>query len=248
MDQCNLNCRSCSHFSPVATPRTIETAELEAMFRQLPQPLDDWFSRLELMGGEPLLHPEIERILAMTGRIFPDIDTRLVTNGLLLQNMADSFLETCRDNRIAVYISVYPIELDYEAILRRLDEHGVRHGFYGEMHGTRSFIDYRLDPKGGHSAARNYARCGMGGRCLQLRDYRIYTCFLSAYAPLLNEAFQTSFGWKEDDYLTLEQLRDKNLFHRFINEATPFCRYCCMEKISSSPWHRSKGNREEWLV
>jgi molybdenum cofactor biosynthesis enzyme MoaA len=44
-----------------------------------------------LMGGEPLLHPELERFFPAARTAFPSAKIKIVTNGILLSKKEDSF-------------------------------------------------------------------------------------------------------------------------------------------------------------
>ena len=199
------------------------------------------------MGGEPLLHPQIEEILDMTRAYFPKMEIRLVTNGINLLEMNNSFFWNCAKNNIIVYISMYPIHLDYKAIYGKLDRYGVRHSRYGEYDICKTFINYRLNTQGCYNRKKNYQRCKLGGRCLQLKENRIYPCFSSAYAEHLNRYFHTGFEWEQGDYLSLDQPVTEEQFRNFINEPVPFCRYCDIKHQSTSEWGLSKKSASEWI-
>ena len=247
VEHCNLNCKSCAHFSPVAIPEQISVESLKDVYRQLQPGFEKFFSRLELMGGEPLLHPQIEEILSMTRVYFPTIEIRLVTNGIRLLNMSDSFFTCCATNEIVVYISMYPIGLDYVRIHAKLDHFQVSYNKYGEYEECKRFVKYELDPSGKGNARRNYSRCKLGGRCLQLRGDRLYPCFLSAYAYHLNQRFNTVFQWEQEDYIEVSRpILEKDFIH-FINNSVPFCRYCDMKHEVFTTWGISKRTSEEWI-
>ena len=218
------------------------------MYQKLPQPLEQWFSRLELMGGEPLLHPQVGEILALSRRYFPHMDIRLVTNGLLLDRMPEEFFRICAKQQIMVYLSMYPVRLDYEALYRKLDRYGVAHSRYGEFDRSKTFINYRLDPKGCSDPKKSYRNCRLGGRCLLLKDDRLYPCFLSAYAEHLNHRFHTDFLWEDGDTLSLDRPFSQEAFLRFINYPVPFCRYCPTAQLTESEWDFSQKDAGEWLV
>ena len=245
-EHCNLNCKGCAHFSPVAEKSFVDIEELKRMYLALQPYLEKRFSRLELMGGEPLLHPRIEDILHITRESFPGMEIRLVTNGILIDEMPESFFHACADDRITVYISIYPIGLDHESIRRKLDKYGIVNDFYGVKGENKKFISYRLVPAGNMDVKKNYRRCRLGGRCLQLKDGKIYPCFPSAYAGHLNACFHTGFSWEENDYLPTENVSEER-FHQFINEPVPFCRYCDTAHQSKFEWGISKKDKREWL-
>lgn len=112
-DHCNLRCVACSHESPFATERFDDPATLrlalKALWRHYEAPL------IKLLGGEPLLHPDIgaiiEAVRAVTGSRI-----RIVTNGLLLKKR---HLELRGVDEI--HISAYPgIRLPTQGAIREI--------------------------------------------------------------------------------------------------------------------------------
>ncbi|MDH7499594.1 MAG: radical SAM protein [candidate division NC10 bacterium] len=95
---CNLNCRICIRRSWADQQGMMEMATYGALMKQLPH-----LPTLEVLQfggfGEPLLHPEIERMLRMAkegGR-----KTELITNGLLLDEaMAERLVNSRLDTVI----------------------------------------------------------------------------------------------------------------------------------------------------
>lgn len=59
---------------------------------------------IDLMGGEPLLHPQIVKIFDITRRILPQTFICLHTNGILLTK-SPTILGACRKNKIAFKIT-----------------------------------------------------------------------------------------------------------------------------------------------
>ena len=68
VDHCNLNCRHCAHYSPVAEPRFATMDEVAEACRvaSIIRP-----KRFHVLGGEPLLHPGIDEIMDYIGRNVP---------------------------------------------------------------------------------------------------------------------------------------------------------------------------------
>jgi molybdenum cofactor biosynthesis enzyme MoaA len=90
VDHCNLNCRRCSHFAPLAEPHFVAPDDFERDMRRL-SALFRNIRVIRLMGGEPLLHPEAERFLSIARTAFPLARIHLVTNGLLLDELREAF-------------------------------------------------------------------------------------------------------------------------------------------------------------
>jgi len=99
-DHCNLNCKGCAHFAPIAEKWFADPVEHERDMERLSQ-LVAGIKTIRLMGGEPLLHPKIEPFLVSTREKFPEANIRLVTNGLLLQKMKTTFWSACKANNIS---------------------------------------------------------------------------------------------------------------------------------------------------
>ena len=77
---CNLKCEQCSHLSPFRKG-IVPADDLLHWFRQWSEKIVP--NKLNLLGGEPLLHPELPRILRESKAIWSQTEMGLVTNGLM---------------------------------------------------------------------------------------------------------------------------------------------------------------------
>ena len=67
---------------------------------------------IRLMGGEPLLHPEVVKFCKATRELFPNSEIVLVSNGLLLPKLSNLDIEDINDNNIALCMSNYGLNLN----------------------------------------------------------------------------------------------------------------------------------------
>ncbi len=105
------------------------------------------------MGGEPLLHPKVEQLLLQTRRVFSKADIRIVTNGILLDKMSDSFWETCKTNNISFDITVYPpLKNKMKFLYKLLRAKGVK---LNEFKKADSFYAF-YNPKGDSNRELNF--------------------------------------------------------------------------------------------
>ena len=122
---CNLRCKGCSQFSTVSGEWYATTSGIERDMRRL----NELFSNIEtirFVGGEPLLHPEIETFLIITRKYFRYANICIATNGVLLRSMPDSFWKSCRVNHIKINWSVYPSYVNYKSeIVQYAESKGV---------------------------------------------------------------------------------------------------------------------------
>ena len=65
-EHCNLNCKSCFHFSSRAEEEYLDVTEYEKDCKRLSELFGGVASDILLMGGEPLLHPDIEKFIEIT--------------------------------------------------------------------------------------------------------------------------------------------------------------------------------------
>jgi organic radical activating enzyme len=77
MRRCNLSCAYCNEYDDVSKP-----VETEIMFRRIGQLAELGTSIITISGGEPLMHPELESIIAEIRR--RGMLAGLITNGYLL--------------------------------------------------------------------------------------------------------------------------------------------------------------------
>lgn len=71
------------------------------------------------MGGEPLLHPDLDRFIIAARRRLPNSRIALVTNGLRLASQPDSFWDLLAAQRVELQVTSYPIVLDRGLIKSR---------------------------------------------------------------------------------------------------------------------------------
>jgi MoaA/NifB/PqqE/SkfB family radical SAM enzyme len=69
VDHCNLNCKGCSHFSPIADELFTDIGEFTRDLQQLRRLVSN-IEVIRLMGGEPLLHPNITDFIRSTKFFF----------------------------------------------------------------------------------------------------------------------------------------------------------------------------------
>ncbi len=77
MRRCNLSCAYCNEYDDVSKP-----VDTEIMFRRIGQLAELGTSIITISGGEPLMHPELESIIAEIRR--RGMLAGLITNGYLL--------------------------------------------------------------------------------------------------------------------------------------------------------------------
>ncbi|HUG49156.1 MAG TPA: radical SAM protein [Candidatus Limnocylindria bacterium] len=97
--RCNL---ACAHCYSSSSPQERDALGLEALVGLLEALAGEGYDTLSLSGGEPLLYPEIESLLASAGRL--GFKVNIVTNGTVLTQ--------ARLDRIAPHLSLVAVSVD----------------------------------------------------------------------------------------------------------------------------------------
>ncbi|MFQ5472425.1 MAG: radical SAM protein [Dehalococcoidia bacterium] len=94
--RCNLSCGYCSEYDNFSNPVPLEDLKLriDALHRL-------GSANITLLGGEPLMHPDVAEIVAYSAR---ESNVSLVTNGFLLRNGAIEELNQAGLNNLTVSI------------------------------------------------------------------------------------------------------------------------------------------------
>lgn len=90
-EHCNLNCKGCGSMSPLAEEKFLDLNVYENDLRRLSELSGGVMHHINILGGEPLLHTEIKKIIKITRKYFNYGNIYLVTNGILLPKMDDEF-------------------------------------------------------------------------------------------------------------------------------------------------------------
>lgn len=244
---CNLNCAGCSHFSPVAGEEFPDFEESRKSFAHLGALFGGECEYIHLLGGEPLLNPRCGDYLRLARHCFPRGRIYLVTNGLLLPKMEDRFYETCREERIIIAVTRYPITLDYDAIWKRCDAFGVQHEIFGEEETKTHFKRLLLDPTGSQDPVRNYRRCPYSNVCLFLYKGRMYPCGIGAHMRIFEQHFSAGLELSHRDSVDIFSVRSGFDLLYQLSKPVPMCRYCHQDRWEEeAPWRHSKKQIEEW--
>ena len=249
LDHCNLRCKGCDHFAAIAEERFVSLEHIEKDLVRMSELMNQQVARIGIMGGEPLLHPELLQILALARKCFPNALLQLVTNGLLLMNQSEEFWQTCKEHNIVVVNTKYPINLDYDGMIARAEKYGVTFEHYGNT-GEKTKTSYKipLDLNGKQNPRSNYLKCHHSNNCALLMEGKFYACTVASNVKIFNKKFGTNLQLVEEDYLDIYKVTDKHEILRFLSKPIPFCRFCDVEhRRYGLEWERSKQLKEEWL-
>ena len=247
-DHCNLNCRGCDNFSPLAPEVFADISVVEKDLKRISELSKGRVCEIQLLGGEPLLHKRVNDFFNITRKYFPYTPIKMITNGLLLPSRNDEFWDCCRKNKIEIVVTKYPIKIDHNAIEQLVKSKNVKFNFYGRTDiVSKSMQCMPLDISGSQNARDSFLRCSAANRCIALDNGKIYTCTTIPYIKYFNQKFNQNLEVTENDYIDIHKAESFDEIMKFLSNPMPFCRFCNQKEIIwDIGYGVSNNNIEEW--
>lgn len=239
VDHCNLNCAGCSHFSPLAQPwfENIETFKKD--FMQLAELTNQQVGVIRLMGGEPLLHPQVLDFLKLTRELFPYSQIQIVSNGILIPSMKQELLEVCNDNDILICVSNYGLNINL---------HQTLNGFkWTRVDWKNELYNISLDLDGAQDPTRAFNNCDLHMyKWYYFQNGCFYPCCVCANIDYFNQYFNLNLECENECISIYNHMEDE--IKEFLNQPITLCKYCNTElrSHSYSHFHVSKKDIKEW--
>ncbi len=239
-EHCNLKCANCCNMSPLVAERTLSVADVEGFVTRMASVLHA--DVIKIMGGEPLLHPELPAVLRVLRASGIADRVRLFTNGLLLAGMPEDFWEALDELTISNYVSA-PVK---PAVLAMVRARSRRHDFVLNVKPVDEFTQvlsprYQADDA---AVAQTFQRCWLRHRCLVVRDRRFYMCTRAAYADdflhrVEHEAPPVPLD-RSGDGVSIDAPDLAAVLASYLNREQPLgaCRYCFGGDGKSEPHYQ----------
>ena len=250
LDHCNLRCKGCDHFACIADEYYVS---YESICKDLDRMAElfhgDYINQIAVMGGEPLLHPEITKILKAVRERFPYTIIRLTTNGLLLLKQDQEFWKVCRENDVTIVNTKYPINLDFAGMKGKAETEGVSFMYFedtGDEVVKKSFKK-SINLKGNSNPVVSFANCHISNYGNFLMEGKFFGCPFSCQSyRIFNKKYNQNLRLTEKDYLDIYKVKDMQEVLDFCAKPRPYCRYC-VGKTAISDWSRSEQKMSEWV-
>lgn len=238
-DHCNMSCKGCDHFCPIAPKHFADLNQHEKEMKRLKQLFRN-IRMIRLMGGEPLLHRDVVQFIRITRSVFPKTDLRVVTNGLLLPKASQTFWQACRDTNTTIDISLYPPLQDNLPDYRRLcDDEGVSLSVtYRE-----NFVSH-MNLNGDSGGEETFKACRKRYFHPFLQNGRVYTCGMAALVHHFNNKFDYRITPDEGIDIYSPATTGKKILKK-LNRPIDTCKWCSYDFVPH-PWQPSNRVPEEW--
>lgn len=242
-DHCNMRCRGCSHFSNIAEPALADPEEFSRDLHRLAEVFAG-VREIYLLGGEPLLHPDVARFVRIAYECFPHAKTYLFTNSLLVTRMPEEVWTALAETGVVLYCDRYPVEVDNDKIAEMATERGVRLKWTQDRD---RFFTIPIDLEGTRDAAESFAACSGVDNCVNLRHGRLYPCARIAYIDIFRERYGIEGLQATDaDSISIYGSETPWEIMDFLLSPVPWCRHCDQGSLHWYEWSKGEQSIGQW--
>ena len=246
-DHCNLNCQCCNHFSPLAGEVFLDIGTFQKDLARIAELTAGNAGKIWLIGGEPLLHPQVADFMYIARELFPAAHITLNTNGMLLAGKKADFWQALRDTGTELTLTKYPVAVDYDGINRKMDSENVKYAYTLSSSVLKTTYHLPLDVEGKLDGVKNYLKCWHANECITLRNGAIYTCPIAAHAHYFNEYFGSNLYTGRKNFISIYEAENVEQILEFLKKPIPFCRHCNIDGYRYGlEWKTSRKDVREW--
>lgn len=250
-DDCNLNCKACTHFAPFVKKRQKADVELfEKSLDKLSQ-LFVGIGLISILGGEALLEPELcMEMISLSRKYFPLSGIMLTTNGLLIPKMRPEFWDNIKTNDVFVNVTPYPPTMKMiPAILDIFSKYNIKYDPRIETNEIKTFAKFMsLDSI--YDGHWNNEICADAG-CYQLQNGYIGKCPEGMYIDFMAESLGIpSAELKTKDVVNVLEAEDGFEVLRKLCAPSDMCSKCAKIYRKNINWERADKNPDpaDWLL
>lgn len=214
---CNLSCVGCTNYSDLQHKGYVPWSDGRLQ-------LESWLERISMpdfgiMGGEPLINPEVSNWIYGIRELMPDTQIRFTTNGILLDKTFDVVYQLAEVGNSIFKISVHEQTVELEAIIEYIfnmfawepvTEFGItryrtKNNFRFQINRPTQFLKtyrndyYNMLPYDNNSKDAFNICCQQ--LCPLMHDGRIYKCSTSGLLAETLERFNNPNSSQWEQYL-----------------------------------------------
>ncbi len=177
---CNLKCEYCSHLGRFMKGH-VPLKELLVWYKAWNPKIHP--ENVRIMGGEPLLHPDLEKVIYETRKHWNDSSIELITNGLLFSKMDACIFIALKNIQANVTVSKHFDDPSYNKIFDKeigvLEYHGILPRIQQSNGGWMKC--YQIDSLGhpkpfDSDPEKAWNNCYVRNVCATLIDNQLYRC------------------------------------------------------------------------
>lgn len=240
-DHCNLNCTYCCHYCNVTNENYIKVDNFRNDMKELSKKFD--IKLIRLMGGEPLLHPEVHKFIYITREYFPYSEIMLVTNGILLSQASEEFWKAIRDAKIKIDMSKYPgIDKKFGEALDAIGKN-TNHQLGWVWIASRFSKSMTFEPM--NNIQESFEKCPYK-RCINLINGKLTHCPTAGYMKNYNKYFNENLPEEEGIDIYTHSAQE---IMEYLRTPIPTCTHCLpKDKVQWVSWAGNTKDKYAWFV
>lgn len=223
--KCNFNCKDCASLMPYYNNDNQWTINFETFKNDLDKLLSSVkkIYRLKLIGGEPLLVPDLEKILDYACSKKQIVSVIITTNASIIPSDALCIILKKYNKKALVELSDYSesiSSLKYNDIEKKLKDYNIYY-FVSNYEWFECGKIYKRE-RTKNELIETYKNC-FQSPCLSFFDGKIYNCTRAAAIARL-----TTFDFDKDEIIDIRNNKQKNtnLKNFYSRDFYTFCSYC----------------------
>lgn len=239
---CNLNCKGCSSCSPIAEKWFLDLKSIRRDLMRLKE-LDINIHNITILGGEPLLHPELSKIMDAVKEVYPDARLGLITNGLLLMQMPCEFWNACVKYNAKLSITCFPVMS--EDLRCKIKEKLQNEKLDYHMTNKKRFNKILTQDHTGDIQEITEA-CGCN-HAYNLKDGKVARCTVPMAIPILNARFNA--GMLETGTCDIYAARSGAEIIDFFSKLNEACKNCSAKPMKVD-WEKADDQPQlsDWII
>ncbi len=218
IDSCNLNCRGCTHFSPIF-PNELPDFSSRIQDVKILKEKFSYIIEFYILGGEPFLNPMVADYIKGIREVLPYSMIYIVTNGILIPSINDEILKCIKENNICVSISeYYPTHKLIDKICERLDKFDILYEVRNDKSRTKFNIPLSLNEQS------VYPRLCISKGCVTIWNGKIAKCPTLMYIQRFNEYFHVNLP--DEGIMELSECSSGKKLLEILHKEVPLCKHC----------------------
>ena len=244
MDSCNLNCKGCLHFSNLYYHD--EKPDLNRLIKDVQQLSDNcYILHLRVLGGEPLLNPNLDILLEGLRGVLPDTDIGVVTNGTLIPKQDKKLFQIMKRNEIGFNITLYPpTHKMKDEIYTILNENKVS---YGSHLAKVNKISKNLMIEPNLGVITSHTKC-VSKNCFFLREGKLYKCAPAALINRFYETYGLPVRMNAGINIYDSEIKWEQELSGMYEKPTELCKYCSDSLVNYSWAVANPPKMEDWII
>lgn len=175
--RCTLRCKECSNLMPYySVPKDYPADEVIQWIKNICEAVDEWVC-CELVGGEPFLYRDLEKILTYVLYEAKIQRVEFTTNASVIPKL--SVLKLLANDKVFIKISEYPGLIESEKLVHYLDKYGIHYSVMKSMRWSRT-KNLEKRNRSYQELQSQYLNCGSAKMCRTILNGKLYVCSKAA--------------------------------------------------------------------